>query len=106
MTKLFATGFPRTLDEMQLAQLFDPFGDVELITIVCDKFTRESKGIGFIHMKDENGALQAMQALNGKAFGDREMKIRLVEDKEPAPAKPVSKTSTVPFKKKRPRLQR
>jgi RNA recognition motif-containing protein len=110
MTKLFAVGFPRTLDELQLAQLFDPSGDIELITILRDKITNESKAIAFIHMKTENGALEAIKALNGKAFGDRQMEVRLAEEKEPATTKPVykpaPKTNNAPIKKKRPRLQR
>lgn len=110
MTKLFAVGFPRTLDEMQLAQLFAPYGDIELLTIVRDKLTLESKGFGFIHMKTENGAQEAIGVLNGTTFGDRQMEVRLAEDKEPEPArppyKPVPKTSTATQKKKRPRLQR
>jgi len=110
MTKLFAVGFPRTLDEIQIAQLFGPYGDIELITIMRDKFTGESKGFGFIHMKTETGALEAIQALNGKTFGDRQMEVRLAEEKEAAPAKPVykpvPKTNNPPQKKKRPRLGR
>lgn len=110
MTKLFAVGFPRTLDEMQLAQLFGPFGDIELITIIRDKFTQESKGFGFIHMKNENDALEAIETLNGKTFGDRQMEVRLAEEKEPVISKPiykpVPKTSNAPQKKKRPRLGR
>ena len=110
MTKLFAVGFPRTLDEMQLAQLFAPYGDIELLTIVRDKLTLESKGFGFIHMKTETGAQEAMQALNGTTFGDRQMEVRLAEDKEPAPAKPlyrsVPKPGATAQKKKRPRITR
>lgn len=110
MTKLFAVGFPRTLDEIQLARLFDPSGDIELITILRDKITNESKAIAFIHMKTETGAHEAIKALNGKTFGDRQMEVRLAEDKEPAQAKttykPVPKTNNPPQKKKRPRLGR
>ena len=110
MTKLFAVGFPRNLDEMQLDQLFAPYGDIELLTIVRDKFTLESKGFGFIHIKTETGALEAIQALDGKTFGDRQMEVRLAEEKEPVPVKPiykaVPKINNAPQKKKRPRLQR
>lgn len=110
MTKLFAVGFPRNLDEMQLAQLFAPYGDIELLTIVRDQFTSESKGFGFIHMKTETGAQEAIQSLNGTAFGDRQMEVRLAGEKEPVAAKPlykaVSKTNLPPQKKKRPRLPR
>jgi len=110
MTKLFAVGFPRTLDEPGLAQLFAPYGDIELLTIVRDKFTLESKGSGFIHMNNEESALAAIAGLNGQTFGDRQMEVRLAEEKEPAPAKPnykpALKSFTAPQRKKRPRLQR
>ena len=91
MTKLFAVGFPRNLDEMQLDQLFAPYGDIELLTIVRDKFTQENKGFGFIHMKTETGALEAIQALDGKTFGDRQMEVRPADDKEPAQQNPYTK---------------
>lgn len=111
MTKLFAVGFPRNLDEIGLAQLFTPYGDIDLLTIVRDKFTLESKGFGFIHMKTETGAQEAIQALNGTTFGDRQMEVRFADEKEPAPAKPiykpVPKTNRAPLKKKkRPRISR
>jgi RNA recognition motif-containing protein len=77
MTKLFAVGFPRTIDEIGLAQLFAPYGDIELLTIIRDKFTLESKGFGFIHMKTATGAQEAIHALNGTNFGDRQMEVRL-----------------------------
>lgn len=116
MSKLFAVGFPRDFDELQLAQLFAPFGDIELLTIMRDKVTGISKGFGFIHMKTEAGADEAIQALNGHPFGDRQMEVRLAEEK-PAPVpvqRPVAKPKYVPVrppgetppKKKRPRLSR
>jgi len=111
MTKLFAVGFPRNFDEMQLAQLFAPYGDIELLTIVSDKFTFESKGFGFIHMKTETAALDAIQALNGTTIGDRQLEVRFAEEKEKkAPAKPIYKPApkigAVIEKKKRPRLSK
>jgi len=108
MTKLFAVGFPRAFDEMQLAQLFMPYGDIELITIVSDKFTKQSKGFGFIHMKDEQGATSAITALDGFDFGERKMEVRLADEKPKSPVKPTyNKISAAqPVRKKRPRLSR
>lgn len=110
MTKLFVVGFPRTMDELQLAKLFGPHGDIDLVTIVRDQTTKESKGFGFVHMKTDNGAFNAIQALDGHAFGDRKLEVRLAEDKSTAPPKPVyeqvPKAAPPPQKKKRPRLQR
>ena len=50
MTKLFVVGLPREMDEMKLAQLFGPYGDIKLLTIIRDKSNGESKGYAFIQM--------------------------------------------------------
>jgi RNA recognition motif-containing protein len=111
MTKLFAVGFPRELDELQLAQMFGPYGDIELLTIMRDQVTGRSKGFGFIHMRTESGAMNAIEALNGKPFGDRQMEVRLAEDKEAVQSRPVYQPvkkhkAATPEKKKRPRLNK
>ncbi len=113
MTKLFVVGFPREMNEMELAQLFAPYGDIKLLTIATDKVSGKSKGFGFIQM-DDNGAHQAIEALNGYPFGDRQLEVRIAEDKE-VPVKrsfvqqktkliALDNNSTV--KKKRPRLSK
>lgn len=112
MIKLFVVGFPREMDEIQLAQLFAPYGDVDLLTIVRDKLTQYSKGFGFVHMKDAEGAQAAITALNGMAFGDRTLEVRLADEKQvaPAPAKKISlpryEQVVATTKKKRPRISK
>jgi len=93
MTKLFAVGFPRELDELQLAQLFAPYGDIELLTILRDQDSGKSKGCGFIHMKTESGALEAIAALNPT----RNTSQRQI---------PKQPQANPPQKKKRPRISR
>ncbi len=106
MTKLFLRGLPAKMDEMQLAQLIGPFGDIELLTIVRDKFSGESKGFGFVHMKTEEGAKQAIAALNGFEAAAGKLEVRLAGDKpEPKPVLRPGNNNT-PVKKKRPRLAR
>ena len=112
MTKLFIVGFPREMDEMQLAQLFGPYGDIILLTIARDKESGKSKGFGFIQM-DDAGAGQAIAALDGFEMDDRKLEVRIAEDK-PATVKPVfnkPKAAYVaverpPVKKKRPRISK
>lgn len=111
MTKLFAVGFPREFDELQLAQLFAPYGDIDLLTIVREQISGQSKGFGFVHMKHATGAQEAIKALNGYPFDDRQMEVRLADEK-PAPVKRVSAppkyvpVARVPEKKKRPRISK
>ena len=110
MIKLFVVGFPRDMDEMQLAQLFGPYGNIQLLTIARDKDSGKSKGFGFIQM-DDQGAEQATASLNGYAFGDRLLEVRIAEDKQQPAKKPFSKpkidyipATNNPAKKKRPRI--
>jgi RNA recognition motif-containing protein len=112
MTKLFAVGFPREMDEMELAQLFALYGDIELLTIAREQAGGKSKGFGFIQM-DDAGAKNAITALNGYAFGDRLLEVRISEDKQPPPTKPsfkpkpdFSPANGPAIKKKRPRINR
>jgi len=108
MIKLFVVGFPREMEEMELAQLFVPYGDIRLLTIARDQMSGKSKGFGFIQMMDQQGADQAIDALNGYTFGDRKLEVRIAEEK-PGPvnkafSRPAPKYVPVTAKKKRPRI--
>jgi RNA recognition motif-containing protein len=87
MTKLFVVGLPREMDEMQLAQLFGPFGDINLLTIIRDKSNGESKGYAFIQM-NEQGADEAIAGLNGYTIGDRQLEVRIADEKPEPATKP------------------
>jgi RNA recognition motif-containing protein len=82
MSKLFVVGFPKDMEEVALLELFSLHGGVELVTIVTDKDTRQSKGYGFIHMVDGHAAQRAIRALDGWKIGERVMSVRLAEEKQ------------------------
>ena len=44
---------------------FSEAGEVASASIIKDKFTGQSKGFGFVEMKTEEGATQAIQKFNG-----------------------------------------
>jgi len=112
MVKLFVSGFPLDMDEIELVKLFSSHGDVRTIKLVRDKKTRVCKGYGFIEMADQQAAENVIAALNKQHIGDRQLTINIREEEEPAatpprPYKPpvyqkVQKPSD-PLRKKRPR---
>jgi RNA recognition motif-containing protein len=114
MNKLFVVGLPRNMGEMELAQLFAPYGDIRLLTIVRDKFKGESKGYGFVHMADEQDAQAAIGDLNGYEIEDRKLEVRFADHKPVAAKQPViqpkinsgPKADFPAVKKKRPRLSK
>ena len=86
MTKVYVGGFKYSLDEIELAKLFMPFGQVSTIKMVRDKKTRVSKGCAFIEMVDLAAAEAAVENLNGRQIGDRQLKVAI---QEPEPEKPA-----------------
>ncbi len=110
MVKLFVSGFPLDIEEIELAKLFAPHGDIVTIKLVRDKKTRVCKGYGFIEVADEASAENIVAALNGEPMGDRKLTVNIRPDEPVAPAAPTrpvfrkpQKTTYEPEKKKRPR---
>jgi RNA recognition motif-containing protein len=79
MTKVYVGGFKHSLDEMELAKLFMPFGQVSTIKMVRDKKTRVSKGCAFIEMLEQGAAEAAVESLNGRQIGTRQLKVSIQE---------------------------
>jgi len=104
MVKLFVVGFPRDMKEVELLEMFSPYGAVKSVKIITDKDSGVSMGYGFIAMEDESGAARAIASMNGATIEDREISVRIADDKRTVIAddKPVSKTND-PNRAKRPR---
>ena len=56
MIKLFVSGFPLDITEIELAKLIAPYGDIATLKIVRDKKTRICKGYAFVEMETKEGA--------------------------------------------------
>jgi RNA recognition motif-containing protein len=63
--------------EADLKKLFEGFGNVASVVIVMrkEKKVPKSRGFGFVDMPDEQQALAAMAALNGKEFMGRVLNV-------------------------------
>jgi RNA recognition motif-containing protein len=82
MAKLFIVGFPRDMQEIGLVELFSAHGTVDMVTIVTDKNSGESKGYGFVVISSPEGAQRAIAALNGASIGGRMISVRFAEEKQ------------------------
>ena len=65
---LFVANISRTVNEEALKALFAEFGEVISVKIVGDKYTGESKGYGFVEMKNDNEAQTAIRKLSSADF--------------------------------------
>jgi RNA recognition motif-containing protein len=91
MNKLFVSGFPLEITEIELAQLIAPHGDINTLKIVRDKKTRICKGYAFVEMNSFEAAQNTKDALNNTDLYGRVLTLNIVEEKEePGILKPSS----------------
>ena len=72
-----------TEDEVRTA--FEAFGEVTSVKLIEDRETGRPRGFGFVEMSDDNAALEAVEALDGKDFGGRNIKVN---EARPRPERP------------------
>jgi cold-inducible RNA-binding protein len=63
------------VDEMDLKEAFEAFGQVESVKVISDNYTGRSKGFGFVEMPDNSEAQSAIDSLNGKELKGRALKV-------------------------------
>ena len=81
MTKLFVGNLSFDTSEDSLRTLFSQHGTVESVKIISDRDTGRPRGFGFIEMSNAD-ASRAMQALNGKDFEGRSLKVNEAQERE------------------------
>ena len=81
-SKLYVGGLPYAATETQLTTLFAAHGTVELVRVIKDKFTGQSRGFGFVEMPDSAAAKAAMQGLNGKELEGRALTVNEAKPRE------------------------
>jgi RNA recognition motif-containing protein len=63
------------MSEEELRTAFAEHGDVQSAKIITDKFTGRSRGFGFVEMASEEAGNAAMENLNGKDVGGRQLVV-------------------------------
>ncbi|OFY46118.1 MAG: RNA-binding protein [Bacteroidetes bacterium RBG_13_44_24] len=53
------------MNEAELRELFEEYGEVASAKIIFDKYSGKSKGFGFVEMTNEAEAKKAIEELNG-----------------------------------------
>ncbi|KAJ6367266.1 hypothetical protein OIU77_003602 [Salix suchowensis] len=79
--KLYVGNLHFNMTEMQLRQLFESFGIVELVQLPLDPETGQCKGFGFVQFTQLENAKAAQSALNGKLeIAGRTIKVSSVTE--------------------------
>ncbi|MCD6366703.1 MAG: RNA-binding protein [Bacteroidales bacterium] len=70
------------LQEKDLQEIFAEYGEVTTVKIITDKFTRRSKGFGFVEMTDDEAATKAIGELDGAEVEGRNIKVNQARQRE------------------------
>jgi len=73
--KLYLGNLSYEVTEEDLKAALNPFGQVESVTIIKDKFSGRSKGFGFAQMASRSEAQAAIDGLNGKELKGRALNV-------------------------------
>ncbi|XP_052195026.1 glycine-rich RNA-binding protein 3, mitochondrial-like isoform X2 [Diospyros lotus] len=82
-SKVFVGGLPYAMDETSLREVFAEYGDVVEARIIINNETGRSRGFGFVSYASSDEASRAIQALDGKDFQGRWLKVNSAVEKRP-----------------------
>ena len=80
---IFVGSLPYSLQEADLQELFEAYGEVSTVKIIIDRESGRSKGFGFVEMSDDEAAQKAISGLNGSEVSGRSIAVSQAEDKKP-----------------------
>ena len=81
---IFVGSLPFQLEEADLRELFEAYGEVSTVKLISDRETGRSKGFGFVEMPDSESAQKAITGLNGAEVKGRSIAVSQAEDKKPS----------------------
>ena len=58
-------------NNVDLKNLFTPYGEVDSAIVARDKMFKRSRGFGFVEMQEEAAGNEAIAKLNGYLIGDK-----------------------------------
>jgi RNA recognition motif-containing protein len=72
---IFVGNLSFSTTEDELRQIFEPFGQVDRVSIMTDRDTGRSRGFGFVEMASNEDGEKAITALNGSQVGGRTLNV-------------------------------
>ncbi len=80
--RLYVGNLPFDTTEDAIREMFAQSGTVASVTLIKDRATGYSKGFAFVEMSSQSEAQAAIQALNGRTVGDRQLNVSFARPRE------------------------
>jgi len=81
--KLYVGNLPYSVRDGDLEQAFGAFGAVTSAKVMMERDTGRSKGFGFVEMSNAQEAQAAIEGMNGKNVGGRDLTVNIARPMEP-----------------------
>ena len=72
---IYVANIAYSVQDQDLRELFEPFGEVTSAKIIMDKATKRSRGFGFVEMSNDDSGRAAIEGTNGVAFHGRDLVV-------------------------------
>ena len=79
---IFVGSLPFKIEESELQEIFEEYGEVASVKIITDRATGRSKGFGFVEMPNEEEAKKAIEELNNAEVEGRTIVVNKAEEKK------------------------
>ena len=73
--KIYVGNLSFETTETEIRELFGQYGEVEEVNLITDRETGRPRGFGFIEIRNDQSARDAIGALDGTEFGSRQIKV-------------------------------
>lgn len=83
MPEIYVGNLNFQTSEQALNDLFSQHGQVERVNIIIDRQTGRSRGFGFVTMPNSDEAQAAIEAVNGKEFEERTLRVNEAQGRKP-----------------------
>ena len=78
---LYVGNLPWSTSDEELEAYFAEHGEIVDVRIITEGRSGRSKGFGFVEMASDEAGKAAIEALNGKEFGGRELRVDTATDR-------------------------
>jgi cold-inducible RNA-binding protein len=81
--KLYVGNLDFATTDHVLNDLFAEVGEVVSVNLITDRMTGRSRGFAFVEMAQASDAQKAIDTLNGKTVGERQIKVAEARPQQP-----------------------
>ncbi len=82
---IFISNLSFRVNDEDLKQLFEEYGDITSAKVITDKYSGKSRGFGFVEMSNDESAKKAIEELDRAEYDGKVISVSIARPKTDAP---------------------